>query len=324
MMSRHGLRCRFASQAASHRRVASCLVGTTAVLLAIARWRIFSESAFVGGQPAIRGVWHDVDGALANKRERTLRSRQRVIVHGATEVEMPLDQLVEKEGEYLTDVAPERLESLRKKWPSLDINAPGLRLLSDDPPVFVLEDMLTDDECDAFVESMRDKNGEFPERLGQSDLPAVPDFMNPLKNMFKGVPVLDWLGNPTVRWTYKSRNLLDKLVKKVRDDRGLVMEAGAANIKHYRQDQWLPVHIDYNYATMMVYLTDVAEGGHTMFPTLGFKVPPKKGSALVWPNQPPLKHAGDKVIDGNKWILFYNYPAESNWEYDDNFDFNDE
>ena len=35
---------------------------------------------------------------------------------------------------------------------------------------------------------------------------------------------------------------------------------------------------------------------------------------LVWPNQPPLKHAGDKVLDGEKWIMFYNWPAEQRLE----------
>jgi len=72
---------------------------------------------------------------------------------------------------------------------------------------------------------------------------------------------------------------------------------------------------------MLVYLNDVGEGGETVFPTLGFKVAATKGSALIWPNQPPLKHAGDRVVGGEKWILFYNWPGEQNWEYTDNFDF---
>jgi len=221
------------------------------------------------------------------------------------------------------DLPSERLAALQAMFPTLDVTSPQLRLLNSDPPIFVMEGVLNKNECTAFVESMRERDGQFPERLGQSNMPAIPNWMSPLKVALKGLPMVDWLGNPTVRWTYKSRNLLLTFVEKVRNKMGLDLQQGAANIKHYRADQWLPVHIDYNKATMMTYLNDVLSGGHTIFPTLGFKVRPEKGSALVWPNQPPLEHAGDRVLDGEKWILFYNWPAVQNWEYDDNFDFND-
>jgi len=234
-----------------------------------------------------------------------------------------LDELVDKEGEYMASLPSERLEALQRLFPSLDVHTNSVRLLNADPPVFLLEGVLDDKECEAFIESMRDRDGQFPERLGQSDLPGIPSWLGPVKNAIRGLPVLDWLGNPTVRWTYKSRNLLFEFQKKVRSICGLDLEKGAANVKHYRTDQWLPVHIDYNHATLMAYLNDVEEGGHTLFPTLGFKVRPQKGCALVWPNQPPLKHAGDRVVNGEKWILFYNWPAEQNWEYTDNFDFNE-
>ena len=34
--------------------------------------------------------------------------------------------------------------------------------------------------------------------------------------------------------------------------------------------------------TFMVYLSNVTEGGNTVFPNLGITVPPVKGSALFW------------------------------------------
>ncbi|CAJ1429807.1 unnamed protein product, partial [Effrenium voratum] len=238
----------------------------------------------------------------------------------ATDVERPLESLVEVQGEYIKDLPAERLAALRAVFPELS-DTEKIRLVSEDPPVLLLEQLLSEEECEAFVESMRDPDGSFPERLGQANL-DVPGWLTPLRAAFRGVPVLDWLGNPTVRWTYRSRCLLDSYLQKVRDRCGLDLSYGAANIKHYRQDQWLPVHIDYNRATLMTYLNEVGDGGHTLFPTLGIKVKPARGSALVWPNQPPLKHAGDAVKQGEKWILFYNWPAEQNWEYDGNFEFN--
>lgn len=235
------------------------------------------------------------------------------------EIEYPLESLREVDGVPISTVPAEQLEAFRRAFPLVDVKDPNIYLINQEPPVFVMLNVLDDTECQAFIEAMRDKDGRFPERLGQSNLPPLPSWLSGVKNVFRGLPVLDWLGNPTVRWTYRSRVLLDSLVEKVRTKYGLDVERGAANIKHYRKDQWLPVHIDYNRATMLVYLNQVEEGGHTLFPTLGIKVRPIKGSCLVWPNQPPLKHGGDRVISGEKWIIFYNWPGDQNWdfEYDD-------
>ncbi|CAK9110095.1 Prolyl 4-hydroxylase subunit alpha-1 [Durusdinium trenchii] len=166
---------------------------------------------------------------------------------------MPLESLVEVQGNYVKDLAPERLEALRRLFPEVDLETEGLKLVHEDPPVLVLENVLTDEECCAFVESMRGEDGSFPERLGQANL-DVPNWLNPLRTAFRGVPVLDWLGNPTVRWTYRSRCLLDGFLQKVREKCGLDTSFGQANIKHYRKEQWLPVHIDYNRATMLTSL----------------------------------------------------------------------
>ena len=247
--------------------------------------------------------------------------RRKARLQAVSEVELPLDSLTEVAGSYAKDLPPERLQAAKRVFPEVDLQAEGLRLMSEDPPVLLLEGILSDKECTDFVESMRDKDGNFPERLGQANI-DVPGWLTPLRTAFRGLPVLDWLGNPTVRWTYKSRCLLDVYLQKVRDRCGLDLSYGQANIKHYRKDQWLPVHIDYNRATLLTYLNDVTDGGHTLFPTLGIKVKPAKGSAVIWKNQPPLKHAADRVVQGEKWIIFYNWPAAQNWEYDDNFEFN--
>ena len=64
------------------------------------------------------------------------------------------------------------------------------------------------------------------------------------------------------------------------------------------------------YATILVYLKDVAEGGETAFPELGLSVTPKKGLALVWNSMtedgqcdPSSIHNAAKVIQGHKYIL---------------------
>lgn len=217
-------------------------------------------------------------------------------------------------GEALAELPEARRASLRAVFPELRPDAEGVRVLYDEPPVLLIEDLLSKKECDDIIEAMRMENGEHPRRLGQSSL-ALPEWMAPAVKLCKGLPVLDWLGNPTVRWTYRARGLLPGVIARARERTGLDIVGGMANVKHYREGEWLPQHIDYNRATLMVYLNDVGVGGETLFPTCGgMAVPPLRGSALIWPNQPSLPHAGSPVVEGEKWILFYNWPAAVSWE----------
>nr|XP_042903807.1 prolyl 4-hydroxylase subunit alpha-1-like [Parasteatoda tepidariorum] len=62
-------------------------------------------------------------------------------------------------------------------------------------------------------------------------------------------------------------------------------------------------------ATWIFYLTDVAAGGSTVFPTLGVEVKPVKGSAAFWYNvyedgtvDENTRHAACPVLAGSKWV----------------------
>jgi prolyl 4-hydroxylase len=62
--------------------------------------------------------------------------------------------------------------------------------------------------------------------------------------------------------------------------------------------------------TFMVYLNDVAEGGSTNFPRIGFRAQPKQGRAIYWSNvqpdgsvDPATEHSAEAVIAGEKWIF---------------------
>jgi prolyl 4-hydroxylase len=58
-------------------------------------------------------------------------------------------------------------------------------------------------------------------------------------------------------------------------------------------------------ATMIMYLNDNFEGGHTHFQHLSLKIKPKRGSVLVYYYTPAetLLHRGAPVISGTKFIL---------------------
>jgi prolyl 4-hydroxylase len=63
-------------------------------------------------------------------------------------------------------------------------------------------------------------------------------------------------------------------------------------------------------ATVLIYLNDDFEGGHTRFPNLGISITPKKGSAVFfWVADRSNRlvyqetlHGGDPVLSGEKWI----------------------
>lgn len=62
--------------------------------------------------------------------------------------------------------------------------------------------------------------------------------------------------------------------------------------------------------TAMIFLNDVAAGGHTRFPLLDLSIAPRRGNALVWNNldcfgrpNPMTLHQGMPVLEGWKHII---------------------
>lgn len=100
------------------------------------------------------------------------------------------------------------------------------------------------------------------------------------------------------------------------------------NVINYGLGGQIEVHVDYwntdnkraggaRIATFLGYLTDVEEGGRTVFPGQGLAVTPQKGSALFWLTvdmgedyDSRMYHMGCPVARGNKWVL-------TKWIYSD-------
>ena len=62
-------------------------------------------------------------------------------------------------------------------------------------------------------------------------------------------------------------------------------------------------------ATVLLYLSDVERGGHTVFTEIGLSLPPLKGSGVFWYNLHRngtgfhnTRHASCPVVSGSKWV----------------------
>ena len=114
-------------------------------------------------------------------------------------------------------------------------------------------------------------------------------------------------------------------------------EPGASdeyNIINYGLGGQIEVHVDYwntdnkrpggaRVATFLGYLTDLRQGGRTVFPGLGLAVSPERGSALFWLTvdtaedyDSRMYHMGCPVAGGNKWVFTkWIYSNSQMWKY---------
>ncbi|CAN6984624.1 unnamed protein product [Brassica rapa subsp. trilocularis] len=107
--------------------------------------------------------------------------------------------------------------------------------------------------------------------------------------------------------------IVEEIENRISEFTFLPVENGEGlRVIHYEVGQKFDPHFDGlgRIATFLMYLSDVDEGGETVFPmsSSGLSVSPKKGDAvLFWNNRPDGSqdpsslHAGSPVIKGNKW-----------------------
>ena len=112
----------------------------------------------------------------------------------------------------------------------------------------------------------------------------------------------------------------------------------AFQVLKYEKGQLYKIHHDSSFMqtklvcgtrvlTVFLYLSDVEEGGETVFPLLGIEVKPKRGRALIWPgvlNEHPdmidsrTIHEALPVVSGvkyaaNTWIHMHDFKTPNKW-----------
>jgi len=170
-----------------------------------------------------------------------------------------------------------------------------------EPLVLVLDNVLSDEECDELIQLSKDK-------MQRSKIGATREVNN--------------IRTSSGMFFEESENdLVHCLEKRVSNIMGPSIEyAEGLQILNYLPDQEYKAHHDYfsstskasknnRISTLIMYLNDVEEGGETYFPKLGFSVSPKKGMAVYFEyfykntelNDLTL-HGGAPVIKGEKWV----------------------
>lgn len=166
------------------------------------------------------------------------------------------------------------------------------------PQIFLIEDFLTPQECDHYIEL---KHGQVFEEAKIN--------MHGRQLMNKGV-------RDNERLIVFDANLAETLFRKAseflpqqHEDYRILDFNEMFRIYKYSPGQRFKMHRDGSYIrneheksfyTFMIYLNDDFEGGETEFENL-FTVAPKKGSALVFHH--PLRHEGKTLISGLKYVL---------------------
>jgi len=186
---------------------------------------------------------------------------------------------------------------------------------SADPILYVVNDFLSNDECDAFVEASKGK-------LKPSTV------ISPDKNIQHESRTSEncWIehnANEIVHEVSKRFSILVQMPIRNAEQYQLVYYKKGAEYKphfdsfDYETDDgkknWEPG--GQRMITVIAYLNDVEEGGETGFPELGINIPPKKGDAVVFHNtvpndahthpkiNPRSLHGGMPVIKGEKWMV---------------------
>jgi hypothetical protein len=166
------------------------------------------------------------------------------------------------------------------------------------PQIFLIEDFLTETECDQYINLSQEKVFEEAK---------INVFGR--QQMNKGVRNND-------RLMIFDETMAEDLFKKAseflpqeHDGYQLLNFNEMLRVYRYASGQQFKMHRDGSYIrnereksfyTFMIYLNDDFEGGETEFENL-FTVAPKKGTALIFHH--PLRHEGKTLTSGQKYVL---------------------
>tara|TARA_Y100000739_G_C20468689_1_gene400277 strand:- start:28 stop:666 length:639 start_codon:yes stop_codon:yes gene_type:complete len=193
--------------------------------------------------------------------------------------------------------------------------ADNVTMYSADPILYVVNNFLSNDECEAFIEAA---NGKLKPSTVISPDKHIQHESRTSENCW-----IEHDANEIVHEVSKRFSILVQMPIRNAEQYQLVYYKRGTEYKpHFDsfdfetedgKKNWEPG--GQRMITVIAYLNDVKEGGETGFPELGINVPPKKGDALVFHNtlqedaaaypriNPRSLHGGMPVINGEKWMV---------------------
>ena len=193
--------------------------------------------------------------------------------------------------------------------------ADNVTMFSADPILYVVNDFLSNDECEAFIDASKGK-------LKPSTV-ISPDKHVQHESRTSENCWIEHSANDIVHEVSKRFSILVQMPIRNAEQYQLVYYKKGAQYKphfdsfYYEAEDgkknWEPG--GQRMVTVIAYLNDVEEGGETGFPELGINIPPIKGDAVVFHNtlpddaathpriNPRSLHGGMPVHKGEKWMV---------------------
>jgi prolyl 4-hydroxylase len=252
------------------------------------------------------------------KRDPKLRCNRKALNITTTPAYQPGD---------MTSMFESLQERFGKRYP--------IEILSTKPYVVIFDNFVADDEGEALIKSInkweRSTDSGIMNEFGEAGR-----ILSQGRTSSNGWCTADCEQHPKVR----------RLLRRIEEVTGVpYRNYESFQVLNYDVGQFYRTHHDYGkddvklacgprILTFFLYLSDVEEGGETAFPTLGLKVKPKKGRALLWPStldhDPEAQdvrtmHEALPVIKGkkyaaNSWIHLYDYMKPNLWGCTGSFD----
>ncbi len=166
----------------------------------------------------------------------------------------------------------------------------------DEPLIVILGNVLSDDECDVLIQLSKDRLQR--SRIGDSR------------------EVHEQRTSSSMFIEDGQHNVITNIEKRISQIMNIPVEHGEGiQVLNYKVGQEFKAHLDYfssaenpRISTLVMYLSDVEQGGETYFPKINLSVSPQKGMAVYFEyfyNNQMLNeltfHGGAPVIIGDKW-----------------------
>lgn len=148
---------------------------------------------------------------------------------------------------------------------------PGKKLVNADPPIYIVEDFLSHEECQKIIK-MSEKDVQISHVVDTATGQGVPHPSRTSHSCYHGYSI-KWLVNRVKRLTG---------VGQTHQEPTQVARYHTGQFYQSHQDAFDGKPDSQRIGTVLIYLNNVSKGGGTLFNTLNIRVQPKEGTALIF------------------------------------------